>query len=174
LEKCSTKSNKIILNLKQITMKYNEKYHNNKLNFLLSINSDRLRTIMDIDTLITKYNTKYTFIIDHKNKNDKCSINLYKQLSNLSNIKLNDNSIIKCFIVKSEIKIDDNFLNAKTINGISYIQEIKNNKYGKEPKDFIENEYNITNDKFLVDFFKPEKHDLTKLKISAYEQLKCF
>ena len=86
-------------------MKYNEKYHNNKLNFLLSINSDRLRTIMDIDTLITKYNTKYTFIIDHKNKNDKCSINLYKQLSNLSNIKLNDNTINKFFIVKSVLKI---------------------------------------------------------------------
>ena len=156
------------------TIKYNEKYHNNKLNFLLSINSDRKRSIMDIDTLIVKYNCKYTFVIDHKTKSDKCTLNLYRQLSNLSNVKLNDNTIIKCFIVQSEIEIKNDNLSAETVNGISYIQQIKNNKYGKEPKDFIENEYNITNDKFLVNFFKPEMHDETRLKISAFEQLKCF
>ena len=77
------------------TTKYNEKYHNNKLNFLLSNKMDRKRCIMDIDTFITKFNSKYCFIIDHKNSNDKCSISLYRQLSNLSGIKLNDNTIYK-------------------------------------------------------------------------------
>jgi len=135
------------------TIKYNEKYHNNKLNFLLSHKSDRQRTIMDLDTLITKFKFKYAFIIDHKNKNDNCSLNLYKQLSNLSNIRLNDNTIVKCFIVKSEIEIKNNGASAETVNGITYIQEIKFNKSGAEPKDFIKNEYNITNDDVLVDFF---------------------
>lgn len=156
------------------SIKYNEKYHNNKLNFLLSHKSDEFRTIMDIDTLITKFNSKYAFIIDHKNKNDKCSINLYKQLSNLSNIKLNDNTIVKCFIVKSEIEIKNNEATAETLNGITYIQEIKFNKFGKEPKDFIKNEYNITNDDVLVNFFKPELHEETLKNISIYEQLTCF
>ena len=156
------------------SIKYNEKYHNNKLNFLLSHKSDGFRTIMDIDTLITKFNSKYAFIIDHKNKNDKCSINLYKQLSNLSNVTLNDNTTIKCFIVKSEIEIKNNEFSAETINEITYIQEIKYNKFGKEPKDFIKNEYNITNDNILINFFKPELHEETLLKISLYEQLTCF
>ncbi len=116
------------------SIKYNEKYHNNKLNFLLSYKSDGFRTIMDIDTLITKFNSKYAFIIDHKNKNDKCSINLYKQLSNLSNIKLNDNTIVKCFIVKSEIEIKNNKSTAETLNDITYIKKLKFNKIGKETK----------------------------------------
>ena len=71
-------------------------------------------------------------------------------------------------------EIKNNESTAETLNGITYIQEIKFNKFGKEPKDFIKNEYNITNDDVLVNFFKPELHEETLKNISIYEQLTCF
>jgi len=57
------------------TTKYNEKYHNNKFNFLISKKSDMYRSIIDIDGLITKRdkNIKYCLMYDHKNNNDNPS-----------------------------------------------------------------------------------------------------
>ena len=152
---------------------YKEDYHNNIFNFMISKNSDNLRTIMDIDCFICKYNCPYYFIIDHKKMNDNCSLNLYRTLSNLVNVKLNNKAIIKCFIVRSDIELINNNEIARTKNAITYIEEIKENIYSKEKIDYIKEQYTITNDNILCDFFKPEKHDETKLKISAYQQLKC-
>lgn len=153
---------------------YKEDYHNNVFNFMISKNSDNLRTIMDLDCFITKFNCPYYFIVDHKKMNDNCSLNLYRTLSNLANVQLNDKARIKCFIVRSDIElINDNRI-ARTKNAITYIQEINNNIFSKDKKDYIKEQYTITNDDILCDFFKPEKHDETLIKISAYKQLTCF
>jgi hypothetical protein len=152
--------------------KFNEKYHNNIFNFLISKNSDNKRTIMDIDCFIMKFNSPYYFIIDHKRNNDKCSLSLYRTLATLSGVKLNDNAIIKCFIVRSDIELlKDNTL-ARTKDAITYIQEIKKtNCYSKNEKDYIEEEFIINNDEILVDFFKPEKHNDTKQIIKSYDRI---
>jgi len=151
---------------------YDQKYHNNIFNFLISKNSDNKRTIMDIDCFIVKSNSPYYFIIDHKRKNDNSSLNLYRTLSKLSGVKLNDNAVIKCFIVRSDIELLKDNTIARTIDAITYIEEIKNiNHYSDNKKDYIKQEFLINNDQLLIDFFKPELHNRTKKIIESYDRI---
>ena len=79
-----------------------ENYYNNKINELVSKNTDRLRTIMDIDGIISKYGYDLILMYDYKSLNDEISINTLSTLSNFSNVKLNDNRIIKTFIISEK------------------------------------------------------------------------
>lgn len=145
--------------------KYKQDYYNNKFNFLISELSDKKRSIMDIDCFISKIGCQYSFIIDHKQGNDKTSINTLRQLSKFSDIKLQDNTIIKCFIVRSEIDINK----IKTNNQITNIYEIKNFKNVKDLRDknnYLKKCYYIHNDNDLKDFFNPKTHNEIILKLT--------
>ena len=138
-------------------MDYKEDYHNNHLNWLLSNNTDSKRSIMDIDGFITKIGQKYGFMIDHKNNNDTVSINTLRQLSKFSYLTLNDNTIIKSFIVRCTIDEKEN----KMVDHAT-IYEIRNYKKvidKKEKNDFIENTYTLFETRELIDFLSPEKHN---------------
>lgn len=129
-----------------------ENYYNNKINELVSKNTDRLRTIMDIDGIISKYGCDLVLMYDYKSLNDKTSMNTLSTLSNFSNVKLNDNRVIKTFIV-SEKK--DRYI----VTEIKYLQFVT-----KVKSDYIEKSYTIYKgqESILVDFFSPEKHNETK------------
>jgi len=150
------------------TTKYNEKYHNNKFNFLISKKSDMYRSIIDIDGLITKRdkNIKYCLMYDHKNNNDNPSINTLKELSSLVGVTRGDGLIIKCFIVRSEINILNDNQEVKTDCEVTTVYEIKKwdkhfNKSNKLLKhaDFIEKSFDIRSDSLLIKFFQPETHE---------------
>lgn len=138
-----------------------ENYYNNKINELVSKNTDRLRTIMDIDGIISKYGCDLVLMYDYKSLNDKTSMNTLSTLSNFSNVKLNDNRIIKTFIV-SEKK--DRYI----VTEIKYLQFVT-----KVKSDYIEKSYTIYKgqESILVDFFSPEKHNETKQMLKRQIEL---
>lgn len=138
-----------------------ENYYNNKINELVSKNTDRLRTIMDIDGIISKYGYDLILMYDYKSLNDEISINTLSTLSNFSNVKLNDNRIIKTFII-SEKK--DRYI----VTEIKYLQFIT-----KVKSDYIENTYTMYKgqESTLVDFFSPEKHNETKQTLNKQVEL---
>jgi len=145
------------------TEKFNKNYHNNEFNYLISKLSDRKRSIMDIDCFISKINCANSFMIDHKKNNDTISPNTLRQLSKFVDVKLQDKSKIKCFILRSDIDTDKN----KTVT-YSIVYEIENFnkvKNKKEKSDYIKSKFIIRNDNDLRDFFKPETHEKTKLKL---------
>lgn len=151
--------------------KFNKDYHNNPFNFLISKKSDKRRSIMDLDCFISKSNCENSFIIDHKKLNDKVSLNTLRQLSKLVDVKLNDNTTTKCFILKSDIDVES----TKT-NNYSMIYEVKSlneikDEWKAKKEDFIRDSYTIVNDEILVDFFKPEKHKETKIKLKNLSKL---
>jgi len=61
-----------------------ENYYNNKINELVSKNTDRKRTIMDIDGIISKYGCNLVLMYDYKSINDKTTINTLDILSNFT------------------------------------------------------------------------------------------
>lgn len=136
-------------------------YYNNKINELVSKNTDRLRTIMDIDGIISKYGYDLILMYDYKSLNDVTSINTLRMLSNFSNVKLNDNRIVKTFIV-SEKK------DRHIVTEIKYLQFFSNIK-----SDYIEKSYTIHKgqESTLVDFFSPEKHNEIKQMLNKQIQL---
>jgi hypothetical protein len=138
-----------------------ENYYNNKINELVSKNTDRLRTIMDIDGIISKYGCDLVLMYDYKSLNDKTSMNTLSTLSNFSNVKLNDNRIIKTFIV-SEKK--DRYI----VTEIKYLQFVT-----KVKSDYIQKSYTIYKgqESILVDFFSPEKHNETKQMLKRQIEL---
>ena len=138
-----------------------ENYYNNKINELVSKNTDRLITIMDIDGIISKYGYDLILMYDYKYLNDEISINTLSTLSNFSNVKLNDNRIIKTFII-SEKK--DRYI----VTEIKYLQFIT-----KVKSDYIENTYTMYKgqESTLVDFFSPEKHNETKQTLNKQVEL---
>ena len=138
-----------------------ENYYNNKINELVSKNTDRLITIMDIDGIISKYGYDLILMYDYKSLNDEISINTLSTLSNFSNVKLNDNRIIKTFII-SEKK--DRYI----VTEIKYLQFIT-----KVKSDYIENTYTMYKgqESTLVDFFSPEKHNETKQTLNKQVEL---
>ena len=77
-------------------------YYNNKINELVSKETDRLRTIMDIDGIISKYGCNLILMYDYKSINDTTTTNTLSVLSNFSNIKLNDNRLVKTFIINEK------------------------------------------------------------------------
>jgi len=80
--------------------------------------------------------------------------------------------IIKCFIVRSDIELLKDNTIARTIDAISYIEEIKNiHYYSDNKKDYIKQEFLINNDQLLIDFFKPELHNRTKKIIKSYDRI---
>ena len=138
-----------------------ENYYNNKINELVSKNTDRLRTIMDIDGIISKYGCDLVLMYDYKSLNDETSINTLSTLSNFSNVKLNDNRIIKTFIV-SEKK------NKYIVTEIKYLQFVTRVK-----SDYIEKTYTMYKgqESVLIDFFSPEKHNETKQMLNKQIEL---
>lgn len=147
--------------------KYKKDYYNNEFNFLISELSDNKRSIMDIDCFISKIGSKNSFIIDHKKKNDVLSINTLRQLSKFVDVKLQDNTIIKCFILRSDIDTDK--IRTNTYSIVYELENWKSIKDKKQKKDYIKNYYTIIDDNNLRDFFQPETHEKTKLKLQ--EQL---
>jgi hypothetical protein len=146
---------------------YKKDYYNNEFNYLISKVCDKKRSIMDIDCFISKIGYKKSFIVDHKKKSDNVSMNTLRQLSKFVNVKLQDNSIMKCFILRSDIDT----ANVKT-NSYSVVYELNDwnsVKDKKQKKDYIKNYYTIIDDNNLKDFFQPETHEKTKLKLQ--EQL---
>lgn len=143
--------------------KYNNKYHNNEFNYLISELTDIKRSIMDIDCVLTKY--KYnTFMIDHKKNEDTTSLNTLMQLSNYVGVTLNDKTQVQCFIVRSNVNTET----CETVNGITMIYEIKNINDVKDKKnktDFIKGIYKTTNDIQLKLFFQQETHEEIKEKL---------
>jgi len=127
-------------------------YYNNKINKLISEKTDDKRTIMDIDGLITKYGKYPILMYDYKSKNDTTTVNTLRQLSNFSNVKLNDNRNIKTFIISEKE-------NEYIITELKYVKE-----YSKNKEDYIKNSYNISKEQnnILIDFFSPELHLKTK------------
>lgn len=138
-----------------------ENYYNNKINELVSKNTDRQRTIMDIDGIISKYGYDLVLMYDYKSLNDETSINTLNTLSNFSNVKLNDGRLVKTFIV-SEKK--DKYI----VTEIKYLEF-----YTKVKSDFIENSYTIFKGQevILIDFFSPEKHDEIKQMLNKQSQI---
>ena len=138
-----------------------ENYYNNKINELVSKNTDRLRTIMDIDGIISKYGYDLILMYDYKSLNDEISINTLSTLSNFSNVKLNDNRIIKTFIISQK---KDRYI----VTEIKYLQFIT-----KVKSDYIENTYTMYKgqESTLVDFFSPEKHNETKQTLNKQVEL---
>lgn len=138
-----------------------ENYYNNKINELVSKNTDRQRTIMDIDGIISKYGCDLVLMYDYKSSNDKTSLNTLNTLSNFSNIKLNDGRIVKTFIV-SEKK--DKYI-------VTEIKELK--FYTKVKSDFIEKSYTVFKgqETILIDFFSPEKHEEIKQILNKQSQI---
>jgi len=138
-----------------------EKYYNNKINELVSKNTDRQRTIMDIDGIISKYGCDLVLMYDYKSLNDETSLNTLNTLSNFSNVKLNDERIVKTFII-SEKK--DRYI----VTEVKYLQF-----YTKVKSDFIEKSYTIFKgqETILIDFFSPEKHEEIKLMLNKQSQI---
>ena len=152
---------------------YNVNYHNNKFNFLISKLFDEKRTIMDFDTFISA-GSKLAFLIDHKQEDpwDEISINLLKNLMNFNNLKLNNNCILKSFIVRSNIFLFNKDTEAKTSCFTTIYELIEFNKdlmYKKtnelNAKEFIKNSYTLRSDEELKNFFNPETHEKFKLDI---------
>lgn len=144
-------------------MNFNKSYYNNEFNYLISNLTDRSRSIMDIDCFLSKIGQNNSFMIDHKKHNDKVSINTLRELSKFVNVKLKDNSIISCYIVRSDINTNEN----KT-DTYSVVYEIKsfNNVIDKKNKiDYVKHTYTIRNDKDLKLFFQPETHTKTKERL---------
>ena len=133
--------------------KFNKNYHNNVLNAKLSSILDRKRSIMDIDIYLSKIGCKTTIMADHKKTNDKASISTLKCLSEL----VTDTN--HCFIVRNEI----NEQTGEVVNDLTTIYEIKKfdvaPKYSTNKQDFIENIFELRNDKELALFFDVEKHN---------------
>lgn len=138
-----------------------ENYYNNKINELISKNTDRQRTIMDIDGIVSKYGCDLVLMYDYKSLNDDTSLNTLSTLSNFSNVKLNDERIIKTFIV-SEKK--DRYI----VTEIKYLKF-----YTKVKSDYIEKSYTIYKgqESILVDLFSPEKHNKTKQMLNKQIEL---
>ena len=141
-------------------MKYNKNYYNNEFNYLISQITDRNRSIMDVDCLISKYGCNNSFMIDHKKHNDKVSINTLRELSKFVGLKKLDESVISCFIVRSDINTEDVITETYSV-----IYEIK--AYNKvidknKPQDYVESVYTLTCDRDLKLFFQPETHKQIK------------
>jgi len=138
-----------------------ENYYNNKINELVSKNTNRQRTIMDIDGIISKYGCDLVLMYDYKSLNDETSLNTLNTLSNFSNVKLNDDRIVKTFII-SEKK--DRYI----VTEIKYLQF-----YTKVKSDFIEKSYTIFKgqESILIDLFSPEKHKETKQMLNRQIEL---
>lgn len=129
-----------------------ENYYNNKINELVSKNTDRKRTIMDIDGIISKYGCDLVLMYDYKSINDKTTLNTLDVLSNFSNIKLNDGRTVKTFVVNEK---KDRYY----VTEVKYLQFVTKHK-----SDYIEKTYEIFKgqEQILVDFFSPEKHEQIK------------
>ena len=144
-------------------MNFNKNYYNNEFNYLISELTDRNRSIMDIDCFISKIGSKYGFIIDHKKHTDKVSINTLRELSKFVDVKLNDNTYLCSFIIRSDINTNE----AKT-DTYSIIYELKNWSFVKDKKmkiDYVKHTYTIRNDQDLKLFFQPETHTKTKERL---------
>ena len=143
--------------------KFNNNYHNNEFNYLISELTDTSRSIMDIDCVLSKYYFN-TFMIDHKKNEDTTSLNTLMQLSNYVDVTLNDKTKIQCFVIRSNVNTET----CETVNGITMIYEIKNINDVKDKKnktDFIKGIYKTTNDNQLRLFFQQETHEATKEKL---------
>lgn len=137
-------------------MKYNNNYHNNPLNWLLSIKTDKKRSIMDIDGFITKMGEPIGFLIDHKNNHDNITPNTLRQLSKFSDLMLKDNTIIKSFIVRCSIDEEkQEMMGPATIYEVKSFNDVKSKK---ERKDFIKNTYTLLDTIELMKFLSPESH----------------
>tara|TARA_R110000772_G_scaffold238744_1_gene350753 strand:+ start:1261 stop:1683 length:423 start_codon:yes stop_codon:yes gene_type:complete len=138
-----------------------EKYYNNKINELVSKETDRLRTIMDIDGIISKYGCNLILMYDYKSINDTTTTNTLSVLSNFSNIKLNDNRLVKTFIINEK-------QNMYIITEIKYV-----GVFTKVKSDYIEKTYKIHKgqEQVLIDFLSPEKHNKTKQILNTQTEL---
>jgi hypothetical protein len=141
-------------------MKYNKDYYNNEFNFLISELTDRNRSIMDIDCLISKLGSDKSFLIDHKKHNDKVSLNTLRELSKFVGIKKLDNSVISCFIVRSDIDTEN--IITKTYSVVYELKAFNKVVNKKDPQQYIDNVYTITCDRDLKMFFQPETHNQVK------------
>jgi hypothetical protein len=142
---------------------YKKEYYNNEFNYLISQKCDGKRSIMDIDCFISKIGQKNSFIIDHKKHNDNISVNTLIQLSKFVDVQLNDRTKLKSFIIRSDINTED-----KKTNTYSVVYELNNFKNvinKKIKKEYIKDYYTIRNDEDLKNFFQPETHEQTKLKL---------
>ena len=142
---------------------YKKDYYNNEFNYLISKMCDNKRSIMDIDCFISKIGCLNSFMIDHKKHNDNISVNTLIQLSKFVDVKLNDNTKMKCFILRSDINTDDN--KTETYSVVYELKNFKDVVNKKLKKDYIRDYYTIRNDQDLRDLFQPETHNKTKLKL---------
>ncbi len=135
---------------------FNKNYHNNVLNAKLSSILDRNRSIMDIDIYLSKFGCETTIMADHKKTNDKASISTLKCLSELAT------DTNHCFIVRNEI----NEQTGEVLNNLTTIYEIKKlinvPNRSKNKEDYVENIFELRNDKELALFFDVEKHSMFK------------
>jgi len=131
------------------------KKYNNKFNEDLSNNSDKFRTIMDIDGFVGKYGCIDTLLYDYKSQYDQTTINTLHTMSCLCDIELRDGRKISCFIVKEE---EDRY----NITKIKYPGRI-----AKHKSEYVDDTYTVFKDQvqLLYDFFKPELHQYTAEKL---------
>ena len=134
---------------------FRKEYHNNEFNYLLSTLTDKKRSIMDIDCVLSKFGYD-TFLIDHKKGRDKTSLSTLRTLSNYAGITLNSGVKIRCFIVRSEVDTDLGVTKGTTkVFEIYPLPEVRNKK---EASSFLKETYLMTSDADLKLFFQQETH----------------